>query len=64
MQKSFLCKKTKVYIHQSMADSGVLIVALEGLADAFISINLNRRQVLWKIASLRDNPVGLFRGQP
>jgi error-prone DNA polymerase len=33
-------------------------------ADAFRSVGLDRRQALWEITSLRDNPIGLFKGQP
>ncbi len=49
-----------------LADAGVTIAALEKLADAdaFRSLELDRRQALWEITSLRDNPVALFKGQP
>src|SRR6266542_746433 len=47
-------------------NSGVSLVALEKLADAdaFRSLGLDRRKALWEITSLRDNPIGLFKGQP
>jgi error-prone DNA polymerase len=32
-------------------------------ADAFKSIGLDRRQALWEITALKDNPFGLFKGQ-
>lgn len=46
-------------------DVGVSINTLERLADAdaFRSLNLDRRQALWEITALRDNPIGLFKGQ-
>jgi error-prone DNA polymerase len=47
-------------------DAGVSAAALEKLADAdaFRSLGLDRRKALWEISSLRDNPIGLFKGQP
>ena len=47
-------------------DAGVSISALEKLADAdaFRSVGLDRRQALWEISALNDNPAGLFEGQP
>lgn len=46
-------------------DAGVSFMALEHLADAdaFRSIGLDRRQALWEITALYDNPSGLFKGQ-
>lgn len=46
-------------------DAGVPVAALERLADAdaFRSLGLDRRQALWEITALRDNPIGLFKGQ-
>ncbi len=46
-------------------DAGVSLAALEKLADAdaFRSLGLDRRKALWEITSLRDNPIGLFKGQ-
>jgi error-prone DNA polymerase len=48
-----------------IVDAGVSIPALERLADAdaFRSIGLDRRQALWEISALNDNPLGLFKGQ-
>jgi error-prone DNA polymerase len=47
-------------------NAGVLLSALIQLADAdaFRSIGLDRRQALWEITALKDNPFGLFKGQP
>jgi error-prone DNA polymerase len=49
-----------------LSDAGLSIATLEKLADAdaFRSIGLDRRKALWEITSLRDNPTGLFKGQP
>ena len=49
----------------SLRDVGLSEAALEKLADAdaFRSINLDRRQALWEI-SAKDRPVALFSGQP
>lgn len=50
----------------ALRDAGVPQTALEKLADAdaFRSIGLDRRQVLWEVAALGDRPVALFEGQP
>lgn len=50
---------------QSLLDVGVSLSALERLADAdaFGSLGLDRRQALWQVAALSDNPVGVFKGQ-
>jgi error-prone DNA polymerase len=32
-------------------------------ADAFNSIGLNRREALWEVSALNDNPIGVFKGQ-
>ncbi len=49
-----------------LLDTGVPLAALERLADAdaFRSIDLDRRKALWEIAALSDNPIGVFQGQP
>jgi error-prone DNA polymerase len=46
-------------------DAGVSLSALESLADAdaFRSIDLDRRKALWEIAALSDHSKGLFAGQ-
>ena len=46
--------------------SGISITAIERLADAdaFGSIGLDRRQALWEVSALKDNPIGLFTEQP
>ncbi|HEX7366056.1 MAG TPA: error-prone DNA polymerase [Pelobium sp.] len=45
---------------------GISLASLEKLADAdaFRSIGLDRRQALWDVAALADNPIALFQGQP
>lgn len=51
---------------QKISDAGVSQAAIELLtdADAFRSINLDRREALWEVPALSDKPVGLFTGQP
>lgn len=48
-----------------LLDAGISIECLEKLADAdaFRSIELDRRQALWEIAALGDSPKALFTGQ-
>jgi len=50
----------------ALLDAGLSIFALEKLADAdaFRSIGLDRRQALWEVSALSDNPIGMFEGQP
>lgn len=49
----------------ALADAGVPLTALEGLADAdaFRSLGLDRRQALWQVSALADNPTGIYGGQ-
>ncbi len=49
-----------------LVDAGLSKDALERLADAdaFRSLNLERREALWEICALGDHPHGLFVGQP
>jgi error-prone DNA polymerase len=60
-----ISQRTKKYnsVH-AIRDVGVSIAALEKLAeaDAFTSIDLDRRKALWEISALADRPVGLFKG--
>ncbi|HLZ89070.1 MAG TPA: error-prone DNA polymerase, partial [Puia sp.] len=50
----------------ALLDAGVSVGALELLAgaDAFGSLGLDRRQALWEVSALKDNPIGVFAGQP
>lgn len=50
----------------ALLNSGLSMSTLEKLADAdaFRSIGLDRRQALWEVSALSDNPIGLFEGQP
>ncbi len=52
------------YIDQLRA-TGVPDAALEKLADAdaFRSLNADRRKALWEVSALADRPIGLFDGQ-
>jgi error-prone DNA polymerase len=49
-----------------ISDAGVPQATIEKLtdADAFRSINLDRREALWEVPALSDKPIGLFNGQP
>jgi error-prone DNA polymerase len=49
-----------------LSDAGVPQAAIEKLtdADAFRSLNLDRREALWEVPALSDKPIGLFAGQP
>jgi error-prone DNA polymerase len=49
-----------------LSDSGVPQTQIEKLtdADAFRSLNLDRRAALWEVPALNDKPIGLFAGQP
>ncbi|HEY4337150.1 MAG TPA: OB-fold nucleic acid binding domain-containing protein, partial [Puia sp.] len=49
-----------------LLDAGVTVAALERLAgaDAFGGMGLDRRRALWEVSALKDNPMGVFAGQP
>jgi len=49
----------------ALVDAGVSLTALEKLADAdaYRSMNLDRRRALWEISALGDHATGLFAGQ-
>lgn len=49
-----------------LSDTGVPQTVIEKLtdADAFRSLNLDRRQALWEVPALSDKPIALFTGQP
>jgi len=49
-----------------LSDAGIPQAAIEKLADAdaFRSIQLDRREALWEVPALNDKPVGLFNGRP
>ncbi|MCC8407690.1 error-prone DNA polymerase [Mucilaginibacter sp. UR6-1] len=51
--------------HQ-LCDAGVSVATMEKLAnaDAFRSMDLDRRNALWEVAALHDRPVQLMQGQP
>lgn len=51
--------------HQ-ICDAGVSVATMERLAnaDAFRSMDLDRRRALWEVAALHDRPVQLMQGQP
>ncbi len=66
MQLLVNARKESFHCMNSLLDAGVSMFALEKLADAdaFRSIGLDRRQALWEVSALSDNPIGLFEGQP
>ncbi|HVV55501.1 MAG TPA: error-prone DNA polymerase, partial [Mucilaginibacter sp.] len=49
-----------------LSDAGIPQAAIEKLADAdaFRSLQLDRREALWEVPALSDKPIGLFSGQP
>jgi len=49
-----------------LSNAGIAQATIERLtdADAFRSINLDRREALWEVPALNDKPIGLFAGQP
>jgi error-prone DNA polymerase len=51
--------------HQ-ICDAGVSVATMEKLAnaDAFRSMDLDRRRALWEVAALHDRPIQLMQGQP
>ena len=66
MQLLLSARKRKFHSINEILDGGLSLSALERLADAdaFRSLGLDRREALWEITSLRDNPTGIFQGQP
>jgi error-prone DNA polymerase len=64
--QKLLASREKHYTSiNEILDAGVLLSALIQLADAdaFRSVGSDRRQALWEITALKDNPFGLFKGQ-
>lgn len=59
-------RKNKFSFINEILDAGVSLATLERLADAdaFRSLGFDRRQALWEITALQDNPTGIFKGQP
>jgi error-prone DNA polymerase len=57
--------KTYTAPHQ-LCDAGVSVATMEKLAnaDAFRSMDLDRRNALWEVSALHDRPVQLMQGQP
>ena len=66
MQVLVNARKKPFLTVNALLDAGLSMFSLEKLADAdaFRSINLDRRQALWEVSALSDNPIGLFEGQP
>lgn len=58
--------RTTLYTHiLDLANAGIPETALERLADAdaFRSLDLDRRQALWEVSALHSHPHGVFTGQ-
>ena len=66
MQALVVARATGYTNISQLSDAGVPQAAIERLsdADAFRSLNLNRREALWEVPALSDKPIGLFTGQP
>ncbi|MCR8556578.1 error-prone DNA polymerase [Mucilaginibacter sp. BJC16-A38] len=65
--QALIDKRGKGYTSISqLSDAGVPQAVIETLtdADAFRSLNLDRREALWEVPALNDKPIGLFAGQP
>jgi error-prone DNA polymerase len=62
-----IARRIKPYTapHQ-ICDAGVSVATMERLAnaDAFRSMDLDRRRALWEVSALHDRPVQLLQGQP
>lgn len=66
MQK-LVTGRTQTYTApHEICDAGVSVATMEKLAnaDAFRSMDLDRRRALWEVAALHDRPVQLMKGQP
>ena len=66
MQTLILCRGDGYTSIDQISDAGVSQAAIEKLtdADAFRSLDLDRRAALWEVPALNDKPIGLFAGQP
>ncbi|MDF2431455.1 MAG: error-prone polymerase [Mucilaginibacter sp.] len=66
MQALIAARGTGYTSLSQLSDAGVPQAAIERLsdADAFRSLNLDRREALWEVPALSDKPTGLFTGQP
>jgi len=59
--------RTKPYTApHEICDAGVSVATMEKLAnaDAFRSMDLDRRRALWEVSALHDRPIQLMQGQP
>ena len=62
-----IAARTKPFTHTGeLLDAGLSVSTLEKLAgaDAFRSMDVDRREALWDISALHDHPTGIFEGQP
>jgi error-prone DNA polymerase len=66
MQLLIAARKDGYKSINQLSDAGISQAVIEKLtdADAFRSLELDRRQALWEVAALGDKPTGVFTGQP
>ncbi|WP_428329689.1 error-prone DNA polymerase [Mucilaginibacter sp.] len=66
MEKLVGCRTSPYTAPHQICDAGVSVATMEQLAnaDAFRSMNLDRRRALWEVSALHDRPVQLMQGQP
>jgi error-prone DNA polymerase len=66
MQTLIAARGTGYTSINQLSDAGVPQAAIEKLtdADAFRSLQLDRREALWEVPALSDKPIALFAGQP
>jgi len=66
MEKLVACRTQPYTAPHQICDAGVSVATMEKLAnaDAFRSMDLDRRRALWEVAALHDRPIQLMQGQP
>lgn len=66
MERLIACRIKPYTAPNQICDAGVSVATMERLAnaDAFRSMDLDRRQALWEVSALHDRPVQLMQGQP
>jgi error-prone DNA polymerase len=65
MERLIACRIKAYTAPNQICDAGVSVATMERLAnaDAFRSMDLDRRQALWEVSALHDRPVQLMQGQ-
>ena len=66
MDKLLACRVKPYTAPHQLCDAGVSVATMEILAnaDAFRSMDLDRRRALWEVSALHDRPIQLMQGQP